>query len=167
MVTTSENSIRFQSAPVVLVLEEQSSLGLRHVRLRDRVRARTQSTRLDEQLAAGMSPESNVLLALHAARLYRPMQRRRLAVSLRAVALAARRSRRMTAPINRRGVGLVQNELEAVATRLDANGPIDVSGVARVRRLLADGAGPLYMRSTPERLRQELASALAALDPSQ
>jgi hypothetical protein len=166
MVTTSENSTRFQSAPAVVVLEEHSSLGLRHVRLRDRVRARTQSTTLDEQLAAGVSPESNVLLALHAARLYRPLQRRRLAVSLRSVALAAQRSRRMTAPINWRGIGLVQSELEAVATRLDANGPIDVSGIARARRLLADGAGPLYMRSAPERLRQELASTLVALDPS-
>jgi hypothetical protein len=119
---------------------------------------------LDEQLGAGTSPESNVLLALHAARLSQPNQRRRLAAGLRAVALAAQRPRRTKAPINREGVRLVLGELEAVATRLDTNEPIDVSGIARLRRLLADGSSPLHRRSQAGLLQRELMSAVVALD---
>ena len=121
-----------QRAPAVVVLEEHNALGLRPVHARDRILARLRTMSLDEQLAAGTSPESNVLLALHAARLSQPSQRRRLAGSLRAIALAAQRSRRTRAPIDREGVRLVLGELEAVATRLDTNEPIDVSGIARV-----------------------------------
>ncbi len=55
-------------------------------------------------------------------------------------------------------------ELEAVATRLDTGEPIDVSGIARVRMLLADGASPLYRRSQVGLLQRELVSALVALD---
>ena len=49
--------------------------------------------------------------------------------------------------------------------RLVAPGPVDVRGVARVRNLLADGAGPLYQESTAHRLAPELQSALAAMEP--
>jgi hypothetical protein len=119
---------------------------------------------LDEQLAAGTSPESSMMLALHAARLYEPDQRRRLAGSLRAVAHAAEQTKRTKAPIDGKGVRLALSELEAVATRLDIDGPIDVRGIARVRTLLANGASPLYRRSVPGVLQRELVSALVALD---
>lgn len=119
---------------------------------------------LDEQLAAGAPPESNMMLALHAARLYRPDQRRRLARSLRAVAHAAEQTRRTKAPIDGKGVRLALSELEAVASRLDTNGPVDVRGIARVRTLLADGASPLYRRSVPGVLQRELVTALGTLD---
>ena len=55
-------------------------------------------------------------------------------------------------------------ELAAVAGRLDATGPVDVHGVARVRTLLADGTGPLYRSARPEQLRNELTAVLDALD---
>jgi hypothetical protein len=58
----------------------------------------------------------------------------------------------------------VLGELEAVATRLDTNEPIDVSGIARVRTLLANGGGPFYRRSRAGLLQRELVSALDALD---
>jgi hypothetical protein len=147
-----------------VLLEEHSKLGLRPVHLRDRIRARLRTMALDEQLAAGTSPESNVLLALHAARLCQPNQRRRLAGGLRTVARAAQEARRTKAPINREGVRLALHQLEAVATRLETNEPVDVSGMARVRTLLADGGSPLYRRSQSALLRRELASALVALD---
>jgi hypothetical protein len=147
-----------------VLLEEHSALGLRHVHRGDRIRARLRAMSLDEQLAAGSSPESNVLLALHAARLSQPNQRRRLAASLRAVALAAQRPRRTKAPIDREGVRFVLGELEAVATRLESNQPVDVCGVARLRTLLADGGSPLYHRSQNGLLQRELMSALAGLD---
>jgi hypothetical protein len=164
MVTVNEGPNRSPKASVVVLIDGQNSLGLRHVRLRDRVKARLRTTTLDEQLAAGTSPESNILLALHAARLYRQDQRRHLAASLRAVASAAQGSRRTKAPIDRKGVRLALEELETVATRLDGDGPIDVSGIARVRTLLADGGSPFYRHCAPGVLQRELASALVSFD---
>ncbi len=166
MVMAGGSDIGTQRAPAVVVLEEHNALGLRPVHVRDRILARLRTMSLDEQLAAGTSPESNVLLALHAARLSQPNQRRRLAGSLRAIALAAQQSRRTRAPIDREGVRLVLGELEAVATRLDTNEPIDVSGIARVRALLENGGSPLYRRSQAGLLQRELVSALDAFDPS-
>jgi hypothetical protein len=159
--STSDSSRR---APTVVLLEERNSLGLCHVHLRDRVRTLLRAASLDRQLAAGASPESTVPLALHAARLYREQQRRRLAASLREVAAAARGARRTRAPINRESVRLALAELEALAGRLETNGPIDVRGIARVRVLLGDGAGPLYRRTAPGVVRRELASVLVACD---
>jgi hypothetical protein len=164
VVMTGASLTRTQRAPAVVLLEEHNALGLRPVHVRDRILARVRTMSLDEQLAAGTSPESHVLLALHATRLCQPDQRRRLADSLRAVALAAQQSRRTRVPIDREGVRLVLGELEAVATRLDTNEPIDVSGIARVRRLLANGGGPLYRQSRAGLLQRELLSALDALD---
>ena len=56
-------------------------------------------------------------------------------------------------------------ELQAVIDRLVAAGPVSVRGVARVRCLLADGTGPIYRESAPDRLRDELRAALAVMDP--
>jgi len=158
---------RSQRTPRAVLIDNDSSLGLQHVHMRDRIRAHIRTAALDELLAAGTPPETNVLLALHAARLYRRDHRRHLAASLRAVAAASQGLRRTKAPIDRDGVRLVLCELEEVATRLDANGPIDVSGIARVRTLLANGAGPLYRRSAPGLLQRELALALVVSEPSE
>jgi hypothetical protein len=162
MVDSTPNPSR--RAPTVVVLEEQNSLGLCHVHLRDRIHTLLRSASLDHQLAAGASPESSVPIALHAARLYRPKQRRRLAASLREVAAAARGSRRTRAPINRESIRLALAELETLARRLETNGPIDVRGIARVRVLLGDGAGPLYRRTAPRLVQRELMSVLVACD---
>src|ERR1700722_12052408 len=164
MVMTDESTSGTPRAPAVVLLEEDSALGLKRVHLRDRIRARLRTMRLDQELAAGSSPESNMLLALHAARLSQPSQRQRLAGNVRAVAAAAQRSRRTKAPIDREGIRLALGELEAVAARLDTYGPVDVRGIARVRTLLADGASPLHHRSQAGLLRRELVATLRALD---
>lgn len=149
----------------MVLLQEQNALGLCHVHRRDRILARLRATSLDHQLAAGTSPESSVQIALHAARLCRPEHRRRLAASLRAVAAAARGTRRTRAPINRKSVRLAMAELETLSEWLESDEPIDVRGIALVRVLLGDGAGPLYHRTTPRLLQRELASVLVACDP--
>ena len=164
MVMVDSTSNRSRRAPTVVLLEERSALGLCHVHLRDRIHARVRTTSLDHQLAAGASPESSVPIALHAARLYRPKERRSLAASLREVAGAARGARRTRAPINRESVQLARAELETLAGRLESDGPIDVRGIARVRMLLGDGTGPLYGRTTPRLLQRELVSVLFACD---
>jgi hypothetical protein len=148
----------------VVLLEEQSGLGLCHVHLGDRIVARLRATNLDHQLASGTSPESSVPIALHAARLSRPKQSRRLAASLREVAAAARGARRTRAPINRESVRLAMAELETLAERLESDEPLDVRGIAQLRVLLGDGAGPLYHRTTPRLLQRELTSVLVACD---
>jgi hypothetical protein len=151
---------------MIVVLDEGTGLGLRRVRWRDRLAVRARASALDDQLAAGASPESSVTLALHAARLCRPAQRRVLARSLtRVVATAeAPEPRRLRVPVCRTAVHQARAELAAVAGRLTASGPVDVRGVARVRSLLADGTGPLYQPTPPASLLHELAEVLDALD---
>ncbi len=150
-----------------MVLEQGEGLGLRRVRLWDRVRARLRTSALDQQLAAGASPESSVALALHAGHLCRPQQRRLLARSLTEIAVVceAPARRRLKAPVCRHAVTRARAELAAVVDRLAAAGPVDVRGVARIRNLLADGTGPLYRESRPGHLRDELRAALQAMDP--
>ena len=151
---------------MIVLLEHDAGLGLRRVRLRDRLRARLRVAELDAALASGASPESDVALALHAARLCRPAQRRLLARSLARAesAAAAPVPTRRAVPVCRPAIHRARAELQAVVQRLAA-GPVDVRGVARIRALLADGTGPLYRESTTDRLRTELRAALATMDP--
>ncbi|MFZ0249639.1 MAG: hypothetical protein WAL61_06815 [Acidimicrobiales bacterium] len=151
---------------MIVLLDEGTGLGLRRVRWRDRLAVRARASALDDRLAAGASPESSVMLALHAAHLCHPSQRRVLARSLtRVVATAdAPQARRLRAPVCRAAVRQARAELAAVAGRLTASGPVDVRGVARVRTLLADGTGPLYQPAPGRHLRHELAEVLQALD---
>jgi hypothetical protein len=152
--------------PMIVLLQEGTRLGLRRVRCRDRLMVWARASALDRALAAGMSPESNVALAIHARRLCEPAQRRLLAHSLARIAGASDGppGRRLKALVCSSAVHQAGAELAALTGRLDASGPVDVQGVARIRILLADGTGPLYQPVPPERLRHELTAALAALD---
>jgi hypothetical protein len=153
---------------MIVLLEEGAGLGLRRVHWWHRLAVRARASALDHELAAGASPESNVALAVHAARLCEPAQRRVLARSLTRIGATpdATAGRRLKAMVCRPAVQQARAELAAVVARLTATGPIEVQGVARVRTLLADGTGPLYQFHSihPERLRNELAAVLAALD---
>jgi hypothetical protein len=149
---------------MMVLVERGADLGLEQVRFRDRIVERLRTGALDLQLAAGESPESSISLALHAARLYRPEQRTRLARALRELAGIAARPTRLKAPVSHRAVGESTDELEAVASRLASPGPVDVRVVAKVRSLLADGAGPLYRPTGTQALRAELLSVLRAFD---
>jgi hypothetical protein len=148
----------------VLLLQE-SLLKVRHVRLRDRFKARVRTAALDRQLAEGAAPESSVALALHASRVYEPSQRRFLARSLTRLAGSSDSpSTRLRVPVDQEAVRRAHDELEAVADRLNGDGPVSVQGVARIRLLLSDGTGPLYRSARPGQLRGELQSTLAALN---
>jgi hypothetical protein len=151
---------------MIVVLDEAAGIGIRRVHWRDRVVARVRTAALDRRLAAGASPETDLLLALHAGRLCEPTERQVLARSLTRIMAAADApmARRLAAPVDRPAVQRARAELAAIAGRLVASGPVDVQGVARVRLLLADGTGPLYRSAPPERLRRELIEVLAALD---
>jgi hypothetical protein len=151
----------------VLLDRGMGGLGVQHVGLRDRLRARFRAGTLDRQLADGALPEASVALALHAARVYGPSQRRLLADSLTRISnVPNSTSARLRVPVDREAVRRASSELHAVADRLGGDGPVNVGGVARVRLLIADGTGPLYRAAKPEQLRRELRSALSALDPA-
>ena len=149
-----------------MVLEQGAGLGLRRVRVRDRLVARIRRPALDRELAAGASPESSVALAVHARYLCRPEQRRQLAHSLTEIGAAsgAHAARRLRAPLALHAVARARGELAAVVDHLDGAGPVDVRGVALIRNLLADGTGPLYREPRPGHLREELLAALRAMD---
>jgi hypothetical protein len=150
----------------VVVVEKDAAVRVRRVRLRDRLRARVRATALDQQLATGASPDSSVVLAVHAGHLCAPHQRRTLARSLTRLAAAADTATRprLTTPVCRPAIHRSGPEITAVVERLVATEPVSVQGVARVRRLLADGGGPLYRSATPGRLRRELLDVLRAMD---
>jgi hypothetical protein len=151
--------------PTIVVLEQGAGLGLRRVRVRDRLLARIRRPALDRELAAGASPESSVALAVHARYLCRPEQRRQLAHSLTEIGAASGpAARRLRAPLALHAVARARGELAAVVDHLDGVGPVDVRGVARIRNLLADGTGPLYREPCPGHLREELLAALRAMD---
>jgi hypothetical protein len=149
---------------MLVLVERDDNLEFQPVRLRHRVGARLHAQGLDRALARGASPDGSVNLALHAARLYRPGHRSALAHTVRRLAAVAARPTRLAAPVSGSAVRDVADELEAVASRLAAPGPVDVRGVAKVRSLISDGGGPLYRPSGTPALRDELLSVLRAFD---
>ncbi len=151
---------------MIVLVEQGKRLGLQRVRLRDRAVAKLRSGSLDRALAAGASPESSVALAVHAGHLCEPTQRRVIGHSLARIALLATAPQggRVMTPLSRTAVCRCHAELQAVVERLAACEPVGVQGIARIRTLLSDGAGPLYGASSPDRLRRDLLAALEGLD---
>jgi hypothetical protein len=151
---------------MIVVVEQESRLALQRVRLRDHLVARLRSSALDRALAAGVSPESSVALALHAGHLSTSTQRDAMAHTLARIELLATASHttRVRTPLSRAAVRSCEAELQAVVERLAACGPVGVQGIARLRTLLSDGTGSLYGASPPGRLRHDLLAALEGLD---
>jgi hypothetical protein len=129
-------------------------LALRRPSLGDRLAARLRGPSLDRALARGARPESDVALILRARRLLGQRARRRLAAALR---------RRVA---ERRGlqVSLASESLLALAERLE-RGAVDVHGIAQVRVLLTDGAGPLHFDRGADTLVAAARQAELALEP--
>jgi len=150
----------------VLVALSGEGIVERGIRVRDRLEARLRAAQLDRRLARGESAESSVALALRAARLVRPAARRDLARTVwRVMALAQRPpSVRTAVRVCRPHVRAANQELLDIGERLVASGPVSAYGVARLRALLADGAGPLYQPGSPDHLGALLHQVRAALD---
>jgi hypothetical protein len=137
-------------------------------RIRARVLARTRAWWLDQALANGVCPDASAILSLRAHRLIGLGTRRALASELRDVIGRARRPR---APLDN-GVRLCAGEvlrareaIDDLADRLEGWEPVEPAGVARVRLLLRDGAGPLYNESFPGGLQRAVRVAIDALEP--
>ena len=128
--------------------------------------ARLQAHALDRELARGVAPESCGALTLRARTLIGPSARATLARQLRRVVSDARGGhvwlRRVA--VRRPAILDAADELDVLADRLAAPGPVDVRGVAEAQLLLTDGTGPLYFPAATEELRARIANTLSRLE---
>jgi hypothetical protein len=133
----------------------------------DRLISRLAAPRLDRALAEGVPPSSSAALAQRAHALTAPEKRSELASTLRRIARGELEPGAFGLRIaaSRAQVEVAREDLERLARRLAASGPVDPRGVARTQGLLSDGAGPLLWERSPGDLRAELRRALAALEP--
>lgn len=150
---------------MTVIIESYGAPEYVHAGVRPRMRALLVAGDLDRALAAGVSPEHSVLLALHAQRIVRPRACRDLAATLRRV-IAGRSHPVNAAPISRVRVRFAAGRLDAVAARLEADGPVAARGVAALRLLLSEGAGPLYRTGIARDLDGRLARILTDLEPA-
>jgi hypothetical protein len=130
-----------------------------------RVIAELFATRFDKQLAAGVAPEPGSVLAAHVSRLASACERRKLAEALHhSVCEAHSRRTRMSAtiPVDRSAVAAAVGLIDQVVQRLTGPRPVSARGVARLRLLLSDGAGPMYWPGGGD-LSAELRAVLAQL----
>jgi len=155
-----------RGAMSTLLLASGNAVVGRRASLRDRLVARLRAHALDRELARGVAPESGGALTLRARALIGPSARAALACQLRRVVSDARGGHLWLTrvPVRRPEVLDAAHELDLLADRLAAPGPVDVRGVAQVQLLLADGTGPLYFRGATDDLRASVASALSRLD---
>jgi hypothetical protein len=153
----------------MLVLADQSKPGcviVRRAPAAYRLRARLCARRLDRALAAGIAPDSRADLEVRAHGLIGPQERTALALSIRrtlADAQRPRRSRNFSIPICRRKVWRSRQALADLVDRLLDYEPVDARGLAQIRLLLTDGAGPLYSRPGADDLAPAVARAIAGL----
>ena len=153
---------------LVLLDERHSGLTVHHAGWWDRISVRTRAPQLDRALAAGASPDATVHLALRAQALVGSSVRRDLARSLaRLMDRSTRRVVRGSAsiPLCRDRVSDASVDLQLLIDQLAGPGPVSARGVARVRALLGDGAGPLYNKANTEDLRAQVRLTIEALDP--
>jgi hypothetical protein len=149
-----------------LLLASGDTVVGRRAGIRDRLMARLQAHALDRDLARGVAPESCGALTLRARTLIGPSARTALARQLRRVVSDARGGHVWLSrvAVRRPAVLDAAEELDVLADRLAAPGPVDVRGVAQVQLLLTDGTGPLYFRGATEELRARVANALSRLE---
>jgi hypothetical protein len=103
---------------------------------------------LDRELAEGLAAEAARDRALRARQLIEPENCRRLAHTLRDLVAHAESPPRAAfssaIPVSRELVLIWRDAFLDLAARLEQPGYANATGVARVLRLLTDGAGPLF-----------------------
>ena len=168
MVTQCSRDRLTRRGPVTVLIVDRAGISSRRVRLLDRLIAKWRAPQLDEELANGAEAESSVSLALRAECLVRPLQRHRLARSLKRLVRDSQPAPRLSirASVRAQAVLDADSDLRALIDRLVGTGPLDAQGVARVLVLLRDGAGPLYRSGRGRDLRRELAAAMSAFGPA-
>ncbi|MGX9792017.1 hypothetical protein [Mycobacterium sp. MMS18-G62] len=120
---------------------------------------------LDHQLALGVPAPAGSALAVHQARLTSTAEREAVARTLRravqdADAGAVPLSPRI--PVHANNIAGAAGLIEKITLRLHSPRPVSARGMARLRRLLSDGSGPLYRYGRGD-LAGRLGAALAEL----
>lgn len=133
------------------------------------MRAQFGGTRLDQQLAAGVRPDSDPLLCERAEFLLSRKSRLRMASGLDRTRREAERLALHTTqvPVRAGAVREAGPLLEKLAYRLRGYLPISPECAAKTHILLTDGSGPLYSPEGEADLKTAAGSVLAALESSQ
>lgn len=121
----------------------------------------------DAALAAGVTPDSDVKLAAHAARLARPHQVESLADGVERVLERAARPRQPISaqiPLRTSEVLAASEELFALAARLRTTPTPSPRALALTRRLLLDAESPLSNPLAAGTLKAAVREALLAFD---
>jgi len=143
----------------------QPTSDMHYVPLYMRLTERLHAGRYDRDLAVGMPAEAGTPLAVHAERITSVAEREAIARSFRRLVRDAHEG---GMPLctqmepHRRNVLAAEELIDTVTLWLHSQRPVDPRGMARLRRLLCDGAGPLYDRGRGD-LEGRLVAALAAL----
>jgi hypothetical protein len=132
--------------------------------LRARLTARLRADHYDHALAVGVRAPAGSALAAHAARVTSVAELEAVARTLRTALIASRDGTVFTsrAPWHAANINAAAGLIDAIALRLHAPRPVSARGMARLRRVLADGRGPFYRFGHGD-LAGRLGAALAAL----
>jgi hypothetical protein len=155
---------------IVVLTDERGRLAgppARPLRPWDRALASWHAFTLDGQLAAGVSPDRDRLIAARAQALVRPAYRRKLARDWdRLVRTAcARPSASVRLPLRRDRIAAAEPEIRRLQDVLSSGLPVPARGVAMARCLLTDASGPVYSRRSPAGLSALLGEAIRHMDP--
>ncbi|MCX2929640.1 hypothetical protein ORI20_05100 [Mycobacterium sp. CVI_P3] len=137
---------------------------LRGASVSARIRARLFAGRLDRDVDAGLLPLPGSPLAVHVARLTSVEEREALARSLRQALTESheRRSYPPRIPVHPERLATCRGVIDEITLLLHSPRPVHARGMARLRLLLSDGTGPLYLRGRGS-LAAQLRGVLAAL----
>jgi hypothetical protein len=130
-----------------------------------RLTARLHAGKFDRMLAVGVPAPAGSGLAIHAARLVSVGEREAIARTLRrSLDYARNGAAAMTyrVPLNVPNIVAAEDRIDQVTLRLHAPRPVTARGIARLRVLLADGSGPMYLYGRGD-LEGRLGAALAEL----
>ncbi len=141
-----------------LPLPAASSRG--RLRVRARLFAHLRASRTDRDLASGVAPWCSRVHATRSLQLTSMRSRRSLARSLERLLKQAEHPSAsfQSAAISpcREQVYPARAVIGELASRLRSGRPVAARGVARLRALLCDGAGPCYVPSEPDALTNAL-----------
>jgi hypothetical protein len=131
-----------------------------------RLTARARADKYDRLLSVGVTPKPGSALAAHRARLTSAAERHAIARSFRQAVRDANdhtpRTPSSRVPLNVPNITAAQELIDRVTQQLHSPRPIGALGMARLRLVLSDGAGPLYRCGRGD-LPGRLGAALAEL----
>lgn len=146
-------------------MSETTTTASARIPLLTRMQARVRAAEFDRRLAVGAPVPAGSALAVHCGRLTSRAEREAVARALRRVVRDARgRGPLMSSRVllHTPNIAAAEDLIGDIALRLQSPRAVGVRGMARLRVLLDDGAGPLYRYGRGD-LAGRLDAALAEL----